>query len=87
MKNVNSGKCLDVQGSSRNNSANITQWDCDASKNSQKWEFIDRGNGVVSLRSVNSGKCVDVSGASTADGSRFIQYTCHSGTNQQFRRQ
>ncbi|HTN84058.1 MAG TPA: RICIN domain-containing protein, partial [Sorangium sp.] len=86
VKNANSGKCLDVQGSSTANMANIIQSDC-ADKNSQKWDLVDRGSGVVSLRSVGSGKCVDVSGASTADDGRFIQYTCHTGTNQQFRRQ
>jgi hypothetical protein len=87
VKNVNSGKCLDVQGASRNNGANITQSDCNSSTSSQKWDIIDRGNGVVSLRSVNSGKCVDVYGVSTADGARLAQYTCNNGTNQQFRRQ
>lgn len=81
--NVNSNKCLDVNGRSTADGAAIIQWPCTGGTN-QRWTTEDAGSGWVRLRAQHSGKCMGVAGASTADGALMEQRTCGSGTNQQF---
>jgi pectate lyase C len=81
--NVNSNKCLDVNGRSTADGARVIQWTCNGQTN-QRWRSEDAGSGYVRLRAVHSNKCMDVAGVSTADGALIQQWTCGSGQNQQF---
>ncbi|MBN1311476.1 MAG: RICIN domain-containing protein [Anaerolineae bacterium] len=83
LQNRNSGKCVDVEGVSTANGANIFQWTCGSTGN-QQWLMEDMGGGYVRLKAQHSGKCADVWNWSTADGGEIRQYTCTSGTNQQW---
>ncbi|MFF3444155.1 RICIN domain-containing protein [Streptosporangium sp. NPDC002721] len=79
-----SGKCLDVDGASRADGANVIQWTCRSQPN-QKWDLVATDSGYYTLRAAHSGKCLDVDGASRADGANIIQWTCQSQPNQQWR--
>lgn len=78
-----SGKCLDVEGGSRDDKAEIIQFDC-LKQNNQRWTVQSVGNGMFRMVARHSGKCMDVSGASQDNGARVIQFACHDGTNQRF---
>ncbi|KUL27894.1 RICIN domain-containing protein [Actinoplanes awajinensis] len=81
--NRNSGKVMDVVGSSIAESAEVKQYTWNGGAN-QKWAFEDVGSGYVRVVNQFSGKCLDVASASTADGANVVQYTCGTGTNQQW---
>jgi pectate lyase C len=84
--NVNSNKCLDVNGRSTADGAPVIQWTCNGGTN-QRWTAEDAGSGWVRLRAAHSSKCMEVAGSSTADGALLQQRTCGSGNNQQFQLQ
>ncbi|GAA4600907.1 hypothetical protein BJY16_003697 [Actinoplanes octamycinicus] len=79
----NSGKVMDLVGSSIADGAEVKQYTWNGGAN-QKWSFEDLGNGYLRVVDQYSGKCLDVASASTADGANIIQYTCGGGTNQQW---
>ncbi|SPL91880.1 Endo-1,4-beta-xylanase A precursor [[Actinomadura] parvosata subsp. kistnae] len=79
IKNVASGRCLDVAGASQANGAQAQIWDCNGQAN-QQWTPTAAGE----LR-VYGGKCLDVSNRATADGSSVIIWDCTGQTNQQWR--
>ena len=82
--NRQSGKVLDVAGTSTADGTNIQQW----SRNDgpwQQWQFVSVGDGYYKLKSKNSGKVVDLWGWSTADGGEFRQYQDLNGWNQHFK--
>ncbi|MFI1990733.1 RICIN domain-containing protein [Actinoplanes sp. NPDC020271] len=81
--NRNSGRVMDVVGSSIADSAEVKQYTSNGGAN-QKWSFEDLGNGYLRVVNQYSGKCLNVASASTADGANVIQYTCGSGTNEQW---
>ncbi|MBL0885206.1 RICIN domain-containing protein [Myceligenerans indicum] len=81
--NGNSGKCLDVDGSSTADGAKVQQWACHGGSN-QAWQVEEVAGGYVQIVNGNSGRCLDVDGFSTADGGRVQQWTCTGGTNQQW---
>jgi hypothetical protein len=89
--NVGSGKCLDVEGASLKDGANIIQYSCHSGKN-QLWKVKPiggEGERKLSLLgyqiiSVKSGKCLDVSGSSLKDGANVLQWTPHNGDNQRW---
>jgi len=78
---VNSGKCLDVTGSSTANGVGIQQYTCSGGNN-QRFTLKDMGNAQYELINVNSGKCLDVTSVSTANGALLQQWTCGGGANQ-----
>lgn len=82
--NRNSGKAMDVSGTSTADGAVVQQWSRHDGAN-QQWQFVDSGNGNYRLKSKNSGKVLDVNARSTADGAKIQQWTDLNGTNQQFR--
>ncbi|WP_246001359.1 non-reducing end alpha-L-arabinofuranosidase family hydrolase [Allorhizocola rhizosphaerae] len=82
--NRNSGKAMDVSGSSTADGARIQQYARHNGQN-QQFQFVDSGGGYYRLRARHSGKVLDVSGASTADGAQIVQWADHGGNNQQFR--
>jgi endo-1,4-beta-xylanase len=83
IRNVNSGKALDVTGQSTSDGANVQQYSYWGGEN-QQWNVTDTGNGVYRIENVNSGKVLDVSGQSTDDGADVQQYTDYGNDNQRF---
>jgi hypothetical protein len=80
IKNVNSGKCLDVPNRS-SGGVNIDQWECVGGEN-QKWQLIPQGNNYFIIKAKHSDKCLDVRNASTQPGGNVMQWDCHGGDNQ-----
>jgi hypothetical protein len=83
IKNINSGKLLDVSSSSKTNGGEIIQW-IDNGGDNQKWRIIDKGNGYFVIKNKNSGLVMDVSGASIQDGVAIIQWEANNATNQRW---
>jgi hypothetical protein len=79
-----SGKSLDVQNRSTQDSAAVQQWDYAQAPN-QKWDLIDLGRGEFAIVSQGSNKVLDVVGASTQDGASVQQYRWGGGDNQRWR--
>lgn len=73
LKNRNSGKCLDLAGSSVNNAADINQYTCNGTP-AQQWEFTTGPTGSVALRNVGSAKIVEAADNQTANGARVQQW-------------
>ncbi|WP_327250318.1 RICIN domain-containing protein [Streptomyces sp. NBC_01244] len=81
--NRNSGKALDVYGSSTADGARVSQWTRSDGAN-QQFRLADSDSGHVRLINRNSGKAVEMQGGSTADGGNVVQYTDWGGANQQW---
>ncbi|MFI5986756.1 RICIN domain-containing protein [Streptomyces sp. NPDC051555] len=88
VKNVNSGKCLDVFDGSSAEGARLQQYRCGGT-DSQLWEYVATQTvpEYFKLKNRRSGKCMDVSGRSHDDGAIIHQWTCLDGDdhNQQWR--
>jgi hypothetical protein len=83
--NAATGKCLDVNGASTDDSAKVQQWTCAGGAN-QQWRTSDAGDGRVLLVAVHSNKCLDVvGGANPAPGVLIQQFTCNSTDAQRWR--
>ncbi|MGI5270444.1 ricin-type beta-trefoil lectin domain protein [Nonomuraea sp. CA-218870] len=78
-RGVASNRCLDVNGASQANGAQVLIWDCNGQAN-QQWTVTSAGE----LR-VYGGKCLDVNGGGTADGSAVIIWDCNGQNNQKWR--
>ncbi len=81
--NVQTGKVLDVTGSSTANGAKVIQWGSNGGNN-QQWKLVSLGNGEFSIEARHSGKVLDVEGAGTGEGAQVLQWTWHGGDNQRF---
>jgi regulation of enolase protein 1 (concanavalin A-like superfamily) len=79
-----SGKCLDVDGASIADGANIHQWTYVAANN-QKWTLTHLGGGQYTITAVHSGKGLDVDGVSTADGANIQQWGYAGNNNQKWK--
>ncbi|TDE55739.1 right-handed parallel beta-helix repeat-containing protein [Nonomuraea mesophila] len=77
-RGVGSNRCLDVDGASQSNGAQVLIWDCNGQAN-QQWTTTSAGE----LR-VYGGKCLDVNGAGTADGTAVIIWDCNGQNNQKW---
>lgn len=77
----NSGKCVDVSNSSKENQGNIQLWDCNQTS-AQIWQLLDAGAGSFNLRNINSQKCADVAFSGRESGADIFQYDCHGTVNQ-----
>ena len=82
--NRNSGKCLDLAGSSTADGANIQQWACTGGNN-QRWRLEDMGDDTNRLVNVATGKVADVANCASADGTDIRQWTWLNNTCQRFR--
>ena len=82
IRNVNSGKGLDVTGESTEDGANVQQYEYWGGSN-QQWNVEDTGDGYR-IENVNSGKVLDVANRSTEDGANVHQYSDGGGDNQRF---
>jgi hypothetical protein len=80
-------KCLEVQGGSTANSAQVQLWDCDGTKAHRVWYMQEVQAGWWHIWNKKSGKCLNVQGGSTNNSAKVIQYSCQgSGTfNDQWR--
>lgn len=88
IKNVHSGKYLDVTYGSADNNVNIQQWESNGAA-AQKFKLVSAGNGYYYLYTGASGytKVVDVEGKKSANGTNILQYAFNGATNQQFKLQ
>ncbi|MFJ2443419.1 MULTISPECIES: family 43 glycosylhydrolase [unclassified Streptomyces] len=82
--NRNSGKCLDVEGGSTADGANVRQWACDGGT-SQRWRIEDLGDDTSRLVNVAGGKVLDTADCSVADGADLRQWSWLDTICQTFR--
>lgn len=78
--NVNSGKCLEVYGSSVTNGGTIDQWWC-YNGNGNRWKLVYTG-GFYQLRNMSSNLVANVANSSTSDGANITQWTSQVSNNQ-----
>ncbi|WP_432921355.1 ThuA domain-containing protein [Microbispora sp. CA-135349] len=87
LKNVKSGKCLDVPTGSTATGTQLVQYSChpDGHKDqvNQRFYLIPSGD-AYQVNSAVSGLCLDINGNSKADGAALIQWTCSNADNQRF---
>ncbi|GIE92294.1 RICIN domain-containing protein [Actinoplanes regularis] len=75
------GKCMEVQGGSKANSAQIQIYGCPSSAGDitplhQRWIWRSLGHGYFRLVNGKSGKCANVQGNSNANSAKIILYPC-----------
>ena len=77
MKNIKTGKCLDLNGSSGNDDASIGTYGCQGSDN-QKWVIEGKH-----IKTPVSSKCMDVQGGFTQvkSGQGIVQFGCDNLSN------
>ena len=81
--NVRSGKCLDVEGGSTADHANVQQY-APNNTGAQRWYIIDAGNGMIKLLNKGSGKYLDVEGNGTANETNVQIYSSTDSAAQKF---
>ncbi|MFC9800976.1 RICIN domain-containing protein [Streptomyces bacillaris] len=79
VRNLNSGKCLAIGGSSTANGANAIQWTC-STNTDQVWIY----DSAFRLRNLNSDRCLAIPNSSTTSGTKAIQWTCNTSPDQQW---
>ncbi|WP_190022345.1 RICIN domain-containing protein [Streptomyces hiroshimensis] len=84
ISNNGSGKCLEIDGSSRSNGARAQQWDCNGQAGSY-WTLNSAGNGWYEIVNDNSGKCLEVADSSTYNGAVVQQWDCVGNDTQKWR--
>lgn len=84
LTNRDSGKVIDVPGSSTATGTALIQYSRQGSNN-QKWVFSRVDDVWFTIKNLHSNLTMDVSGGSTADGASIIQWSATSGTNQHWR--
>ena len=80
--NAKANLCLDVNGGSKDNGAQIVQWACHNGPN-QLWRLQPDGDGFRFL-SVNSGRCIGVDAGSPNPGAAARQWDCDGSPNQRW---
>jgi hypothetical protein len=70
IKNVHSGKVLDVNGFSKDNDAKVQQWDDNGGQGNQLWRLQPWGDYFIAA---SSGKYVSVQHLGSANGDRIVQ--------------
>jgi Ricin-type beta-trefoil lectin domain/GDSL-like Lipase/Acylhydrolase family len=78
LKGTQSGRCIDVPGSSTTNGTALALWDCNGGTN-QKWQTTSANE-----LKVYGTKCLDVSGQGTANGSVVQIWDCNGQANQKW---
>lgn len=84
VKDVRSGKFLDIASASLDHGAKFQLWSSNGGDN-QKFAFLPVGSGYHRLTPVHSNKSADVDGISTADGALIQQWRYVLANNQQWR--
>ncbi|GLH99631.1 arabinofuranosidase catalytic domain-containing protein [Phytohabitans aurantiacus] len=75
---VQSGRCLEVSGSSTANGTPAQLWDCTGAAN-QTWTYT-----ATRQLTVYGNKCLDASGQGTSNGTAVIIWDCNGQANQQW---
>ncbi|WP_084134875.1 RICIN domain-containing protein [Paenibacillus harenae] len=83
VRDVRSGRSLDVANASLDHTARFQLWSYHGGDN-QRFAFIPVGEGYHRITPVHSNKPVDVDGVSTADGALLQQWRYVLGGNQQW---
>lgn len=85
IKNVHSGKYLDVYYGRSDNGTNVQQYERNG-ENAQKFRLVSDGNGYYTIYTGASGyrSCLDVYGWSTSNGTNIDQWESHGGDCQKF---
>ncbi len=78
-----SGLALDVSGNSREDGANVVQWEYLGGTN-QQFDVNNLGNGYYTIRPAHSGKSLDVWGFSQEPGGEIRQWSYTGNYNQQW---
>ncbi|MFY1687748.1 ricin-type beta-trefoil lectin domain protein [Plantactinospora sp. WMMB782] len=73
-----SGRCLEIGGSSTANGTQAQIWDCGTGTN-QRWTYTSSGQLMV-----YGNKCLDANGQGTANGTLAIIWDCNGQTNQRW---
>ncbi len=84
IKNLASGKCLDLPEAKGDNGVAVQQWDCNGNVQ-QRWRVEQVQGNWYRIRSDASGKCLDLRGASKQNGAALQQWDCSGGDNQLFK--
>lgn len=86
IKNLKSGRTLDIAAGSNNNGANLQVWGTDANTSAthRQWQILSVGNGYVRLKGVDSGKSLEVSGGNNSNGANVQQWAYQGTTHQQW---
>jgi hypothetical protein len=82
--NRRSGRCLDVDGVSTAEDANVHQWESTGARN-QQWFLKPTHNGFFTLIAEHSGKALDVDGGRREDGVNVRQHTSNGATAQNWK--
>lgn len=85
VKNVRSGRYLDVAGATAKNGANVLQYSFHGKKN-QQWKLVSTGDGTYKIASMlGTGKYVlDIASGSTGNGANLIIWNDTAKDNQRF---
>lgn len=81
IKNVNSGKLMDVYQNSTADGGSVIQWPSNAGAN-QQWNIVPVSGQLYKIVNRNSGKVLDVNASSHWKGTALQQYTYGGGNNQ-----
>lgn len=85
-RNLNSGRCLDIRGASKDSGAQAVQYRCIAGRTSQMWYlWHTEGDGSIDFHLIangNSGKCLEPIPSATR-GAPLLQYNCYLGLDNQ----
>jgi hypothetical protein len=79
MMNTAYSKCIDIAGSSVDNLAPVTAYDC--TNNGNQLFALDNKQRLVVK---HSNKCLDIKGADPAEGTPIIQWECSDSANQKW---
>jgi hypothetical protein len=80
--NAADNRCLDVNGASKDNGAQLVLWDCHGGAN-QLWKMVRDGDGFRFV-SLNSGRCIGIDAGNPAPGAVARQWDCDGSTNQRW---
>lgn len=77
VRNVSTGKYMNVNQSSSDSGANVNLTSS-ANADSQKWQVQHDAKGYITLVNMHSGKVLDITGASKASGTNVQQYASNN---------
>lgn len=83
IRNVATGKLVEVGGLSRADAGNVQIW-ADDNVPQQHWAITPIGDGTYVIKNRLSGKAMNVTGASTADGANIDQWEYNAVVQEQF---
>ena len=83
---INLDLCLDVQGASTENRANVQAYACGNNPTpNRRFTLTNRGGTLHSIEASHSGKCLDLQGGGEADFTNIFQWACNpNNSNQHF---